>query len=714
MKKKKTLYRLCATVLVLAALVTSALAAGKTIAEQMAENSAAWWIAHDAGDKELCDKLHKANEELAKQAAGSGGTTAYDEDKGSWTITDTKGNTTSSTSTENGKSNKVTYATTSGSGKVNSYSSTTFSEESIAAMLAAGGTNNTLQTGYNNAAAQATANDAYGDQYNKTSAAEEINVVKQLLGLTNQEAAALQRELEVQKQAYNQAQAQYKAALARGNTATAAAAKQRMDNAHNAAQEVRAKYNYTADQDSATDGGYYSGDGGSGGGGQTRTGDGGGFSYVPLTRTITVTCGTGGSVSPAPVNGIITVSNGTDQKVEFKPDTGYKVKSVKVDGVEKGVITSYTFQKVTAAHTLAVTFEKQKYDISASASAGGSISPSGTQSVEYGGSKTFAITPSTGYEVQAVYVDGVNQGRIGSYTFTNVTSAHSIQATFTKKTYAITATAGSGGSISPSGTQSVEYGSSKVFTITPNTGYEVQAVYVDGVNQGRINSYTFNSVTTAHSIQATFVKKTYAITATAGSGGSISPSGTQSVEYGGSKTFTVTPNTGYEVLAVYVDGVNQGRISSYTFSNITAAHSIRAEFRLKSRLELGSPVFNDASGADLSGTTVKSGYGIYVSCPVTAVNVTGVQLVLSYNFGDGSKQITLQEVSAGSYALPVNSSSATGARCLYIPVGTKDGKYTLTLTLSGLDADGKPITSSSSAAITVQGSMYEDDFTGDR
>ena len=566
MKKKKTLYRLCATVLVLAALVTSALAAGKTIAEQMAENSAAWWIAHDAGDTELCEKLHKANEELAKQAAGTGGTTAYDEDKGSWTITDTKGNTTSSTSTENGKSNKVTYATTSGSGKVNSYSSTTFSEESIAAMLAAGGTNNTLQTGYNNAAAQATANDAYGDQYNKTSAAEEINVVKQLLGLTNQEAAALQRELEVQKQAYNQAQAQYKAALARGNTAAAAAAKQRMDNAHDAAQEVRAKYNYTADQDSATDGGYYSGDGGSGGGGQTRTGDGGGFSYVPLTRTITVTCGTGGSVSPAPVNGIITVSNGADQKVEFKPDTGYKVKSVKVDGVEKGAITSYTFQKVTEAHTLAVSFEKLKYDISASTSAGGSISPSGTQSVEYGGSMTFAITPSTGYEV----------------------------------------------------------------------------------------------------------------------------------------------------LAVYVDGVDKGRISTYTFSNITAAHSIRAEFRLKSRLELGSPVFTDASGADLSGTTVKSGYGIYVSCPVTAVNVTGVQLVLSYNFGDGSKQINLQEVSTGSYALPVNSSSATGARCVYIPVGTKDGKYALTLTLSGLDADGKPITSSSSAAITVQGSMYEDDFTGDR
>ena len=355
--KKKALYRLCAMVLVLAALFSTAMAAGKTIAEQMAENSSAWWIAHDAGGTELCEKLHKANEELAKQAAGTGGTTAYDEDKGSWTITDGKGNTTSSTSTENGKSNTVTYATTSGSGKVNSYSTTTFSEESIAAMLAAGGTNNTLQTGYNNAAAQATANDAYGDQYNKTSAAEEINVVKQLLGLSNQKAATLQRDLEVQKQAYNQAQAQYKTYLARGNTAAAAAAKQRMDNAHNAAQEIRAKYNYTADQDSATDGGYYSG-GGNSVGGQTRIGDGGGFSFIPLTRTITVTCGAGGSVSPAPVNGIITVSYGSDQRVQFSPNTGYKVKSVTVDGVNQGAVSEYTFRQVTAAHSLGVEFEK--------------------------------------------------------------------------------------------------------------------------------------------------------------------------------------------------------------------------------------------------------------------------------------------------------------------------------------------------------------------
>ena len=129
---------------------------------------------------------------------------------------------------------------------------------------------------------------------------------------------------------------------------------------------------------------------------------------------------------------------------------------------------------------------------------------------------------------------------------------------------------------------------------------------------------------------------------------------------------------------------------------------------------MGTSGFTDASGAGLDGTAIKSGYGIYVSCPVTAVNVTQVKLVLSYNFGGGAKQVTLTKVSSGSYALPVNPDSLTGARCLYIPVGTKDGKYTLTLTLSGLDADGRAISSSSTATVTVKGSMYEDDFTGDR
>ena len=69
-----------------------------------------------------------------------------------------------------------------------------------------------------------------------------------------------------------------------------------------------------------------------------------------------------------------------------------------------------------------------------------------------------------------------------------------------------------------------------------------------------------------------------AVTASAGSGGSISPSGSVSVAYGGSQTFTITPNPGYRVRDVLVDGVSVGAVKSYTFSNVQVAHTIEAFF----------------------------------------------------------------------------------------------------------------------------------------
>jgi len=68
------------------------------------------------------------------------------------------------------------------------------------------------------------------------------------------------------------------------------------------------------------------------------------------------------------------------------------------------------------------------------------------------------------------------------------------------------------------------------------------------------------------------------VTASAGSGGSISPSGSVSVAYGGSQTFTITPDSGFRVKDVRVDGVSVGAVKSYTFSNVQAAHTIEALF----------------------------------------------------------------------------------------------------------------------------------------
>lgn len=68
------------------------------------------------------------------------------------------------------------------------------------------------------------------------------------------------------------------------------------------------------------------------------------------------------------------------------------------------------------------------------------------------------------------------------------------------------------------------------------------------------------------------------ITASAGSGGSITPSGAESVTKNGTQTFSIMPNTGYSISFVIVDGTDQGPISSYTFTNVTDGHTISVIF----------------------------------------------------------------------------------------------------------------------------------------
>ena len=277
--------------------------------------------------------------------------------------------------------------------------------------------------------------------------------------------------------------------------------------------------------------------------------------------------------------------------------------------VSRGPLASYTFTGVTAAHTISASFAIDTFAITASAGANGSITPSGTVSVNYGGSQTFTIAATTaGYHIADVLVDGSSVGPLASYTFTGVTAAHTISASFAIDTFAITASAGANGSITPSGTVSVNYGGSQTFTIAATTaGYHIADVLVDGVSQGALASYTFTGVTAAHTISASFAIDTFAITASAGANGSITPSGTVSVNYGGSQTFTIAATTaGYHIADVLVDGVSQGALASYTFTGVTAAHTISASFAIDTFAITASA---GANGSITPSGTVSVNYG---------------------------------------------------------------------------------------------------------
>lgn len=155
-----------------------------------------------------------------------------------------------------------------------------------------------------------------------------------------------------------------------------------------------------------------------------------------------------------------------------------------------------------------------------------------------------------------------------------------------ENTFIITASAGSGGSINPSGTVTVTAGSSQTFSITPNGGYHIEDVLVDGTSVGAVSSYTFSNVQGNHTIHAVFdsngggsvTTPRYIIEAEAGQGGEISPDGRVRVARGSDKTFTITPDKGYRIADVLVDGRSIGVVSRYTFENVRSDHTIEVIF----------------------------------------------------------------------------------------------------------------------------------------
>jgi hypothetical protein len=125
-------------------------------------------------------------------------------------------------------------------------------------------------------------------------------------------------------------------------------------------------------------------------------------------------------------------------------------------------------------------------------------------------------------------------------------------------------------------------GGSRTFTITADPGYRIADVIVDGQAVGAPQRYTFNNVTGNHTIEAYFeiieIQQEYTISATAGSNGTITPSGTVNVVPGESVMFSIKANPGYRVMDVIVDGRSMGPRSWYIFRNVNDDHSIEAVF----------------------------------------------------------------------------------------------------------------------------------------
>ncbi len=406
------------------------------------------------------------------------------------------------------------------------------------------------------------------------------------------------------------------------------------------------------------------------------------------TFTITASAGTGGNISPS---GSATVTSGGSLAYSITPASGYQVSNVTVDGSSVGAVSSYSFSNVTANHTISATFTASTSSSGVGTSSTGSITSSSVWQNQSFASQTGVFTASfdmipNSNDIDAVTVlssipaqsfsdgaaivrfntSGNIDARNGSSYAADVVIPYSAGSTYhvriavnvPKKTYdvyvtpsggtevhlasgyafrteqnsvsslnnlgvfadignhqvlnfaiasvatySISASAGTGGNISPSGSVTVNSGGSQAYSITPASGYQISNVTVDGSSVGAVSSYSFSNVTANHTIAATFKANpvsTFTITASAGTGGSISPSGSASVNSGGSQAYTITPSSGYQISDITVDGSSVGAVSSYSFSNVTANHTISATFTA-STSSSGTGTSSSTSAA--SGTT---------------------------------------------------------------------------------------------------------------
>jgi uncharacterized repeat protein (TIGR02543 family) len=199
----------------------------------------------------------------------------------------------------------------------------------------------------------------------------------------------------------------------------------------------------------------------------------------------------------------------------------------------------------------------------------------------------------------------------------------------------------------------------------------------------------------------------YIITASAGTGGTISPSGNVTVNQHSSQAFTIVANAGYQIADVQVDGISQGAIPGYTFLDVTAGHSISAAFVIAQiplitsftpvSGETGSIVtitgnnFNGTTGVSFGGVAAQS-FTVDSDTQITAIVGNGASGAIVVTTGGGlaikdgftfstqtvsSQTITIQTIDTGTINTQTTSTSATST-------WTDDIKWIIVTAIAGV------------------------------
>ena len=251
---------------------------------------------------------------------------------------------------------------------------------------------------------------------------------------------------------------------------------------------------------------------------------------IPTLYTITAQAEYGGAIHP--VGAIVVEPSGT-QEFAILPNMGYTILSVIIDGEAIEPVSQYTFDLVTADHTITAQFGVEsppapagKVSIITDSDPHTKISPSGSLFVDKGTPLTFTIKAIPGSEYTTLRINGEEAPpervlRITADTNYVLQSRGCYEGEQSEKEpkqaevivqpeedkdimYTIVSRADRGGTIEPLGEISIMAGSNQTFLIVPEQGYRVKAVLIDGIGVGETKEYTFENVQESHSIRALF------------------------------------------------------------------------------------------------------------------------------------------------------------------------------------------------------------------
>ncbi len=147
------------------------------------------------------------------------------------------------------------------------------------------------------------------------------------------------------------------------------------------------------------------------------------------------------------------------------------------------------------------------HTVSVAAGEGGTISPSGSNNYAQGEKIIFTVAPAAGFHLVQATVNGVAQDVVAQTFDLIVLSDLAVMAEFAADTFSFIASQNGNGDVIFSGGDSVAYGSEQTVTITPRSGYRLVDLLVDGDSVwGQVvnGSYTFASVTAAHTVEPVF------------------------------------------------------------------------------------------------------------------------------------------------------------------------------------------------------------------